>query len=361
MPSLAYALAFTIVAAACGKSPSASAPDASADAASADTAAQVPRLRVSGSQILGPDDNPIQLRGYNWGEWRQWLPTDGADNVADGANVVRIPLRWWGQWRPDVDSYDPSPDNPTHLDGQHLTDLDTAIQQAASDHLWIVLFIDSNNGQGADSFGDNFFSGTATGQAMREEFKTVWTTIATRYKDQPWLGALEILPEPRPLNVQDPDIRAFYDEMIAAIRAVDTRTPIIVGGQDAYSPKTLEGAFPSSDPNVIFTADYFIFDPEQATPTDRNHYLTDFMSAHNVPVWINQVSINTGDGTDGFTPEKTSAGTLLQTFDAENIGWTWWTYREDTTNVTHHGVYIRDAQNNWIEKGDWRSFIATYF
>ena len=36
------------------------------------------------------------------------------------------------------------------------------------------------------------------------------------------------------------------------------------------------------------------------------------MSAHSVPVWINQVSINTGDGTDGFTPEETSAGALLQ-------------------------------------------------
>ena len=196
-----------------------------------------PRLRVSGSRSSRRRYADPAAR-LQLGEWDQWLPTDGTDNVADGANVVRIPLRWWGQRRPDVDSYDSSMDSLTHLDMGHLQDLDDAIQHAAADHLWIVLFIDSNNGQGANDFPDNFFSGTATGMAMREEFKTVWTTIATRYKDQPWLGALEILPEPRPAqNVDDSVIRDFYDEMIGAIRTVDTRTPIIVGGQDAYSPR----------------------------------------------------------------------------------------------------------------------------
>src|SRR5438270_8239198 len=49
------------------------------------------RLSVSGRQILDPARHPIILRGYNWGEWGTVQPQDAAENLAQGANSVRIP------------------------------------------------------------------------------------------------------------------------------------------------------------------------------------------------------------------------------------------------------------------------------
>src|SRR3954454_19522978 len=59
------------------------------------------RLSVSGQEILDPSGTPIVLRGWNWGQWGTMQPQDAADNRAQGANVVRIPLRWWGAWGED--------------------------------------------------------------------------------------------------------------------------------------------------------------------------------------------------------------------------------------------------------------------
>ncbi len=76
------------------------------------------RLSVSGANVLDPQGRPIVLRGYNWGQWGTVQPQDAADNVAQGANSVRIPLRWWGDWRDGVDSRDVA--SPGHIDPAHL-------------------------------------------------------------------------------------------------------------------------------------------------------------------------------------------------------------------------------------------------
>src|SRR5665213_2543685 len=53
-------------------------------------------LSVKGSQILAPNGQPIMLRGFNWGTIADTAqPQDAADNVAQGANFVRIPLSWY--------------------------------------------------------------------------------------------------------------------------------------------------------------------------------------------------------------------------------------------------------------------------
>ncbi|HEX3765540.1 MAG TPA: hypothetical protein VHW23_42885, partial [Kofleriaceae bacterium] len=90
-------------------------------AASSEATAQVGRLSILDDQILGPDGTEIKLRGWNWGQWNTILagdlfpdypdsrrndPSDGADAVTQGGNVVRILLRWWGEYGPDNDNMD---------------------------------------------------------------------------------------------------------------------------------------------------------------------------------------------------------------------------------------------------------------
>ncbi|MFI6094687.1 glycoside hydrolase family 5 protein [Lentzea sp. NPDC051213] len=313
--------------------------------ASADPATALPaRLSVSGAHVLDPSGQPIVLKGYNWGHWGTVQPQDPGDHVVAGANSVRIPLRWWGVWKDGVDSRDTTA--PGHISPSHLAVLDQMISQASANRLWITLFVDSDYGQGAGGHPDNFW----TKPEMKQEFKEVWQFLVRRYKSTPYMGAFEILPEPKPAGVNDDGVRAFYDEMIGVIRGIDRRTPVVVGPNDNYSCSHLEGAYTTVDPKVIYTCNYFIFDK----PLNRIGLITDFRSAHDVPVWINQVGVESGD-----VDAKSKARSVLQAFDDNGIGWAWWTYRLNGTNPDTHGIYYRDPAdpNGWILKPGWLALV----
>jgi hypothetical protein len=308
---------------------------------------QVPRLTVSGGQILDPQRQPIILRGYNWGQWGTAQPQDAADNVAQGANSVRIPLRWWGDLRAGVDSRDPR--SPGHIDPDHLAVLDQTIAWATSHHLWVILFVDSNYGQGAAGRPDNFW----TNPNMKQNFVEVWQFLAHRYLHTPFIGAYEILPEPNPVGVGDDGVREFYDSIIPVIRDIDARTPVVVGPNEGYNLNHLTAAHTTVDPNVIYTGNYFIFDNTLSRIPD----ILDFERQFNAPVWINQVGIPSGK------PDSlTKARDVLSAFNDNGIDWAWWTYRLASTNKDEHGIYYQDPADptQWVVKPEWLALVNSF-
>ncbi|WP_439657068.1 glycoside hydrolase family 5 protein [Lentzea sp. HUAS TT2] len=313
------------------------------------TAAAPARLSVSGADVVDPAGDPIVLRGYNWGQWGTVQQQDPADNVAAGANSVRIPLRWWGEWKDGVDSRDTDPGNLSHIKPGHLALLDQTVEQASAAGLWITLFVDSDHGQGAGGRPDNFW----TNAAMKQQFKEVWQFLVRRYKTKAYVGAFEILPEPQPIGVDDAGVKAFYDEMIGVIRGIDRRTPIVVGPNDNYSCAHLEGAYTTADTKVVYTCNYFIF----SEPLNRIGQITGFRTDHDVPVWINQVGVESGDD-----DARSKARKVLGAFDDNGIGWAWWTYRISGTNPDTHGVYYADptAPDGWRVKPAWLALVNGY-
>jgi hypothetical protein len=318
------------------------------------------RLTIDGRRILDPDGHQIVLRGYNWGEWGTWRPHDGTDNASDGANVVRIPLRWWGDWYPGTDSFIADTPQTTclvdgpHVDQGHLDDLTNAIQEATAAGLWVVLMVDSNYGQGADDRPDNFWTNTC----MEQRFELLWTLLAKTYKSVPHIAAYEILAEPKPHGFTEDQVRDMYDRWIHVIRDKDANTPVIVGPTNDYDLSILDQAFTQTDDKVIYTGNYFIHDLEHADPTDRNHYIMDFLDGYAAPVWINQVGIKSGIDSDA----EAVAGRLLDAFAKEAVGWTWWTYRERNASLQGYGVFYQtgdDDQGDWHERGDWREYLKT--
>jgi len=130
------------------------------------------RLSVDGDKILDPSGVAIELRGWNWGQWGSEQAQDAADNAAQGANVVRIPLRWWGFYNNEDQTSDPvtridsrSDDAPGHIEPQHLRALDRMIRDAACHGLWIDLFLDSNCGQASATGGTAAYCGTVASGA----------------------------------------------------------------------------------------------------------------------------------------------------------------------------------------------------
>jgi len=213
----------------------------------------------------------------------------------------------------------------------------------------VVLFLDSNYGQGAHGSTDNFW----TDSARKQEFTEVWRFLAARYARTPYIGAFEILPEPNPVGVSDAEVRAFYDGMITVLRAVDTRTPLVVGPNEDYSLKHLDAAHTAVDSNIIYTGDYFIF----GEPLDRMRYITDFEQRYDAPVWINQVGIPSGK-----PDSEDSARSVLGALNAQGVGWAWWTYRTSATSPDEHGIWYVDPNDSgrWVLKPDWYALVGEY-
>jgi aryl-phospho-beta-D-glucosidase BglC (GH1 family) len=232
---------------------------------------QVGRLSVRGAEILDPSGQPILLRGWNWGHWGSAQAQDAADNAAQGANVVRIPLRWWGFYKGrggTVDSREDAAAATAGIDPDNLRHLDEMVRWASSAKLWIILFVDSDCGQngtqdaqerkycdpqGRFAKGRNFWTDTEA----RQRFLNVWRFVAARYKDTPYLGMFEPLPEPNPPGVSPEQINAFYDETMQAIRQVAPGVPFLVGGR-SYRAPAIRDAFNPAWKDVVYTGNLFL-------------------------------------------------------------------------------------------------------
>lgn len=96
--------------------------------------------------------------------------------------------------------------------------------------------------------------------------KKVWTQMATHYKDRSNLIYYEVLNEPH--GISDAAWNSIQQEVIDAIRAVDTEHTIIVGGAGWNSYNNLAAIPEYTDENLIYTFhfyDPFLFTHQGAT------------------------------------------------------------------------------------------------
>ncbi len=337
------------------------------------SSSQSEHLAIMGKNIIGPDGNAMVLRGWNWGRWGLVQPNDAVDNAAQGANVVRIPLRWWGYYASgaNIDSRDDSQTKTAGIDATNLAILDTAMDQASAAHLWIILFIDSdcgqNGAQDADEvaycdpdkqypLGHNFWSDPDA----REKFINVWKFIAARYRNHPYLGFFEILPEPDPQNASDMEITHFYQQVAMAIREVAPGVPLLIGPR-AYQMKRVDKAYDPHLQDVIYTANLFLHTggaTEQDNIDDlsaRLRDLEDLGEHYQVPIFVQQAGVMSGDD-----PQFHYLDALLKLLTDKQIGFTYWTYR-DTFNPYAYGVIYQNGTGGWETKTESLTRITASF
>lgn len=337
--------------------------------------APVTRLSVSGAHINDPSGHAIQLRGWNWGQWGSEQDQDAADNAAQGANVVRIPLRWWGFYNNEGPDADPKTRIDARLDGapgdiepEHLRLLDKMVHDAACQGLWVDLFLDSNCGQGSATGDTAAYCGTGSDgkpanfsndPATTERFIKVWEFLVEHYRDQAFIGMYELLPEPQFGCPSSPCSNwgaapAFYLPVIERVRALDPLTPLLIGPDGGYEIKQLSTAYIPGGSGLVYTGDFL--DGAAGHP-EYVQYALDFQSKYHAPVFIQQL----GSRKDDPDPYN-RVTTILKAMNAAGLGWTWWTYRE-TRSKTGLGFapYWENQGPPWSEDPAWLKVITDQF
>jgi hypothetical protein len=325
------------------------------------------RLTVQGNALVDPSGRPVQLRGWNWGHWGTAQPQDAADNAKQGANAVRIPLRWWGFYgRRGVDSRDDAAIATAGIDPAHLRALDAMVQRASDAGLWIVLFVDSDCGQngtqdarqraycdpqGRYPHGHNFWSDADA----RRRFIGVWRFLAQRYRDVPRLGLFEPLPEPNPPDIAPTAITTFYDEVMRNVRPLAPGVPFLIGGR-RYRAEALGEAWNPQWHDAVYTANLFLHPGAHGLEgfDRRRQELVGFRAAHEVPVFVQQVGVRSGED-----PDRHGLDAMLDALAADRFGYTYWEYR-GAANPDAYGVFYRGA-SGWTVKQTWLDDIAGHF
>ena len=189
----------------------------------------------------------------------------------------------------------------------------------------------------------------------RNRRKTValWKKLAERYRDEPWMGAYDILNEPNwdfdnagnknGCNCEKNELLwSFYAETIKAIREVDKNHIVIIEGncwgnnyKSMPHPKTF-------DNNLVMSFHKYW----NYNRLEEIQYILDYREQLNVPVWL-------GESGENSNTWFTNAIALLE---AHQIGWAWWPYKK--INSVTGTVTIPKTEgfqqllNYWNEKGE---------
>lgn len=337
------------------------------------------RLKIEGKNLITPEGTTINLRGLNWGWWGTAQPEDASQAVAMSANVIRMPIRWYfGGEGSDIRQTDA----PGHIKPEGLVLLDQYINWCVEQKLWVILFAGSD--QGAGDADENYW----TNAALRTEFIEMWQFLADRYKDKPYMAAFEILSEPHPKKpATSADLLAFYEELIQAIREIDTETPLMIGANDHYDINQMEGVFTTVDDKIIYTFNYYLptdyVKPDKreeaglpivsypSTYNDFNgvevelnkEYLVDilqpavqFRDNHNVPILVNQVGARSR--CPGHLQYMEDVGDIFYQYQ---IPFTYWTYRT-RDEATEYGLYWFDKNADvYVSKPDQINLMTSLF
>ncbi|MGZ3158326.1 MAG: glycoside hydrolase family 5 protein, partial [Burkholderiaceae bacterium] len=339
----------------------------------------VSRLTLNGSNMVEPGGGSLILRGINEGTWGKMRSYDAATIASQGGKVVRVLIRWWGLYGgTNVESR--SDANPGHFKPDHLAQFLQEIQWCIDAGLWVIPVIDSNCGQnglqdpdmalycdpdGAYPGGRNFW----TDLTQRQLFKESWVYLAGILKNYSNIAFYELLPEPLAgrNSTYGADVSAFYQELMAAIEDAtgDKRTPFLVGPRDAYNINLCDEAY-IADPRwanrVVYTGNLFIRTNNSqaqniANIESRLGALVNMKTSRNVPVFIQQFGVRTGDDPNEFYLD---AG--LSRMNAAGVGYTGWQWRQNTSSASEYAIVIEDANTGAdIVKTDVLAVYSSYW
>ncbi|HSD06928.1 cellulase family glycosylhydrolase [Flavobacterium sp.] len=269
--------------------------------------------------------------------------------AAWGFNSIRLPMHY-NLYTPAIETEKNG--QITWLEeGFKMTD--DLVKWCAENKMYLILDLHAApGGQGKDAaISDYDDSKPSLWESIANQDKMValWEKLAQRYKDNPWIGAYDIINEPNwnftGTNQNGCDetsnapLRALMMRITKAIRMVDTNHLIFIEGN--CWGNNYNGIFPLWDENTALSFHKYWNANDVASIQTMLNYRTQY----NVPIWLGE----SGENSNVWFEES------LSLIESNNIGWAYWPMKKienlaGVTSVTKPEGY--DQILNYWQKGD---------
>jgi len=238
-----------------------------------------------------------------------------------GFNSVRLPMHY-NLYTLPVEQ-EPVAGQNTWLDkGFALTD--SLLSWCKANHMYLILDLHATpGGQGNDTnISDRDASKPMLweSEANQQKMIALWKKLAERYKNEPWIGAYDIINEPN-YGFSNPaedkngtkekvnaPLRKLMVDITKAIRAVDQKHIIIIEGNGWGN--NYNGIFPLWDENMALSFHKYWNYNDQASIA----HMVKARDEQNVPIWLGE----TGENSNTWFTDA------IRLLEKNNIGWAWW-------------------------------------
>lgn len=319
-------------------------------------------LKTQGKKIVDGNGNEVLLRGIGLGGWMlqegYMMQTSGFANTQHALQNTIASLigdqkmqEFYYEWRAnhctkaDVDSLKSWGFNsirlPMHYnlytlpiekeavqgqntwieEGFRLTD--SLLKWCSENQMYLILDLHAApGGQGKDAAISDYDPSKPSlweSTYNKQKMMALWVKIADRYKDEPWLGAYDIINEPNwsfttggnqngcSENSNAP-LRLLLKDVTDAIRTVDTNHIVIIEGN--CWGNNYNGIFPLWDDNMVLSFHKYWSGNDQGSISG----IMQLRNQYNVPIWCGE----SGENSNVWFTEA------IRLFESNNIGWAWW-------------------------------------
>lgn len=237
-----------------------------------------------------------------------------------GFNSVRLPMHY-NLFTPPIQD-EPVAGEITWLEkGFVMTD--SLLKWCSENEIYLILDLHAApGGQGTDRpICDYNPELPSLWESERNQVKTIelWTKLAERYKDEPWLGGYDLINEPNwsfeesenehgcEENSNIP-LRELLIRITKAIRKIDKQHIIIIEGN--CWGNNYEGMFPLWDSNMVMSFHKYWSFNDQSTI----QYILDYREKYNAPIWLGE----SGENSNVWFRDA------IKLVEDNQIGWAWW-------------------------------------
>jgi endoglucanase len=271
--------------------------------------------------------------------------------AAWGFNSVRLPMHYALYTLPVEE--EPVAGKQTWKEtGFRLTD--SLLKWCAVNRMYLILDLHAApGGQGNDlPIADRDSSRPSLWQSAAAQEKTValWKELATRYAQQPWIGAYDLLNETN-WNFTDPSdkhgcsdslngpLRALYERITQAIRSVDNNHLVIIEGN--CWGNNYRNVLPPWDSNMALSFHRYWNENSEASLQS----ILALRKQYGIPLWMGE----SGENSNAWFRDA------VRLLESQDIGWAWWPLKKMGMNNPLElptNANYRRLQDYWKGKGD---------
>lgn len=248
-------------------------------------------------------------------KWREnhFTQRDVDSLAAWGFNSIRIPMHY-NLFTLPIEDEPVAGENTWIETGFEL--IDDVLEWSAPHNIYVILDMHATpGGQGWGSEINDYDPSKPSlweSQENKGKLVALWTRIADRYKDNPWIGGYDLINETHWDLPGNTALRELYEDITAGIRSVDTEHILFIEGNSYANDHS--GLTPPWDDNMVYSFHKY-WNTNNSGDLD---WILPLREQQNVPLWM-------GESGENSNTWYTDAVSL---FEENNIGWSWWAVRK---------------------------------